>query len=102
MEPAYGEVGLYQSHTFYPTIATTYDYRVFGDINGTNFDVTFTCNPAGGEAAQPDNSTVQISENVVRKALNGGYGGPGERVGFPEPHVSNYDISQQLNNTVTP
>jgi len=96
LEPAFGEVGLYQSKTFYPTISTTYNYRIFGDINGTNFDVTFSCNPAGGDAAQPDKSTVQITENVVRKALIGGFGCPEPRLGFPEPYVSNVDIQSSL------
>lgn len=96
-EPAFGELGKYESETFYPTIPTTFSYRIFGDVNGTNFDVTFSCNPAGGEGAQPDNSTVQISDNVVRKALLGGFSCPSERVGFPEPYVSQYELSQELN-----
>ncbi len=101
LEPAFGEVGKYESETFYPTVATTFDYRFFGNINGTNFDVTLSCQP-GGETATSDNSTVQISDNVVRKALQGGFGCPDERIGFPEPYVSQYKISQMLNNTATP
>ncbi len=99
LEPAYGELGGYESETFYPTIPTTYDYRIFGNINGTAFDVTFSCNPAGGEAAPSDNSTLEISENVVRKALIGGFGCPSERIGFPEPYISQYQVSQELNRT---
>jgi hypothetical protein len=99
LEPAFGELGSYESEPFYPTIATTYDYRIYGDINGTAFDVTFSCNPAGGEAAQSDNSTVQISEGVERKSLLGGFGCPTERIGFPEPYVSQYEVSQELNRT---
>ena len=98
-EPAFGELGAYESETFYPTVPTTYSYRIFGDVNGTNFDVTFSCNPAGGEAAPSDNSTTEISENVVRKALQGGFGCPSERIGFPEPYLSQYEISQKLNRT---
>jgi hypothetical protein len=98
LEPAFGEVGSYESEPFYPTIATTFDYRVFGDFNGTNFDVTFSCSPAGEQRAS-DNSTVDISENVIRKALLGGFGCPEERVGFPEPYVSQYELSQELNRT---
>lgn len=75
--------------------------RIYGNINGTNFDVTVSCQPSGGESAPSDNSTVDISENVVRKALQGGFGCPGVRVGFPEPHISQYDLSQQLNRTST-
>jgi hypothetical protein len=100
LDPAYGEVGNYESETFYPTIATTFDYRIFGNINGTNFDATFSCSPAGEQRAS-DNSTVDISENVVRKALLGGFGCPEERTGFPEPYVSQYEMSQELNRTST-
>ena len=99
MDPAFGEVGKYESETFYPTVATTFDYRIYGNINGTNFDVTFSCQPAGGESEPSDNSTVDISENVVRKALQGGFGCPEDRKGFPEPYISQYDLSQQLNRT---
>ena len=99
LEPAFDELGSYESKPFYPTIPTTYSYRIFGDINGTNFDVTFACNPAGGEATQSDNSTVQISQNVERKALLGGFGCPEERIGFPEPYVSQFDLSQAINKT---
>ncbi len=99
LEPAFGELGSYESEPFYPTIATTFDYRIYGDIDGTAFDVTFSCNPAGGEAAQSDNSTVQISEGVERNALLGGFGCPEERVGFPEPYVSQYELSQEINGT---
>ena len=84
---------------FYPTVATTFDYRIYGDINGTNFDVTFSCNPAGGEAAQSDNSTVQISDGVERKALLGGFGCPEDRIGFPEPYMSQLEVAQALNKT---
>lgn len=101
LQPAYGEVGSYESEIFYPTIPTTLSYRIFGDMNGTNFDATFSCTPEG-EQRPSDNSTVEISENVVRKALQGGYGCPEERVGFPEPYVSQYVISQMLNKTASP
>jgi hypothetical protein len=98
LEPAFGELGSYESEPFYPTVATTYDYRIYGNINGTNFDVTFSCLPSGEEGPS-DNSTVQISDNVVRKALLGGFGCPEDRVGFPEPYKSNYQMSQELNKT---
>jgi hypothetical protein len=98
LEPAYGEIGSYESETFYPTVATTFDYRIYGDINGTAFDVTFSCSPAG-EQGSSDNSTVQISGGVERKALLGGFGCPEDRIGFPEPYISQYEVSQELNNT---
>ncbi len=102
LEPAFGELGSYESKTFYPTIATTYSFRIFGDINGTSFDQTFACNPILGENSPPDNSTVQISQDVVRKALIGGLECPEDRTGFPEPYVPQNDLAQALNNATTP
>lgn len=102
LEPAFGELGVYESKTFYPTIPTTYSFRVYGDLNGTSFDSTFACNPTLGENAPPDNSTIQISKDVVRKALSGGLDCPDDRIGFPEPYVSNHEISQMLNQTKSP
>ncbi|MGH9982680.1 MAG: hypothetical protein ACRD8W_01840, partial [Nitrososphaeraceae archaeon] len=46
LEPAFGEPGSYEA-VFYPTVATTYSYTIYGDINGTMFKDTFNCRPAG-------------------------------------------------------
>jgi hypothetical protein len=102
LKPSFGKLGEYESDAFYPTISTTYTYRIFGDINGTNFDTKYACNPAGGEAAEAaksDNSTIQISQNVVRKASLGGFGCFEQRVGFPEPILSQHDLIRALNKT---
>jgi hypothetical protein len=99
LKPAFGKLGAYESDTFYPTIPTTFTYRIYGNINGTNFDVKYSCNPAGGEATKSDNSTVQISNNVVRKASLGGFGCFEQRIGFPEPILSQHDLIQSLNKT---
>lgn len=97
LEPAFGEPGVYEA-PFYPTVATTLTYRVFGTINNTPVDLTFTCSPAGEAGDVADNSTVQISEGVVRKGIDGGYGCPAPLtdVGFPEPFVSNNKIVTTL------
>jgi hypothetical protein len=99
LEPAFGEPGAYEA-PFYPTVATTLTYRLFGTINNTPVDLTFTCTPTGeaGAAAAADNSTVQISEGVVRKGIEGGYGCPAPltEAGFPEPLVSNNEIVTSL------
>jgi hypothetical protein len=96
LEPAFGEPGAYEA-PFYPTIATTLTYRIFGTINNTDVDLTFTCSPAG-EAEVADNSTVQISEGVERKGIEGGYGCPLplSEAGFPEPYISNHEIVMAL------
>jgi hypothetical protein len=98
LEPAFGEPGAYEA-PFYPTVATTLTYRLFGTINNTPVDLTFTCTPTGeAGAAAADNSTVQISEGVVRKGIEGGYGCPAplSEAGFPEPFVSNNEIVTTL------
>src|SRR5688500_8317951 len=41
LEPAFGEPGAYEA-PFYPTVATTITYRLFGTINNTPVDLTFT------------------------------------------------------------
>ena len=97
LEPAFGEPGAYEA-PFYPTVATTLTYRLFGTINNTPVDLTFTCTPTGEAGAVADNSTVQISEGVVRKGIEGGYGCPAPLAdaGFPEPLMSNYEITTML------
>jgi hypothetical protein len=97
LEPAFGEPGAYEA-PFYPTVATTITYRIFGTINNAPVDLTFTCSPAGEAGDVADNSTVQISEGVVRKGIEGGYGCPAPitDVGFPEPFVSNNEIVTTL------
>ena len=97
LEPALGEPGQYEA-PFYPTVATTITYRLFGTINNTPVDLTFTCTPTGEAGAAADNSTVQVSEGVVRKGIEGGYGCPAplSEAGFPEPFVSNNEIVTTL------
>lgn len=97
LEPAFGEPGAYEA-PFYPTVATTLTYRLFGTINNTPVDLTFTCTPTGEAGATADNSTVQVSEGVVRKGIEGGYGCPAPvtDAGFPEPLMSNNEIETTL------
>ena len=97
-EPAFRDPGHYEA-PFFPTVETTYNYRLFGNINGTDFSATWICSPAGGEAEPiSDNSTVKISENVTRKSIIGSFGCPLSRTdaGFPEPYMSNVEIQEML------
>src|SRR4029453_13601657 len=77
LEPRFRAPGRYDA-VFYPTVATTYTYRVFGTINGTPFDVTFACNP-GGHVAGEDKTVVKVSADVTRKGLAGSFGCPRPR-----------------------
>jgi hypothetical protein len=98
LEPAFRDPGHYEA-PFYPTVQTTYNYRLFGTINNTPVNLTFTCNPAGGGEAQgANNSTVKISDGVERKGLAGGFGCPESRsdVAFPEPYMSNVEVQSKL------
>ena len=97
LEPAFGEPGAYEA-PYYPTVATTYTYRLFGTINNTPVDLAFSCTPTGEAGAAPDNSTEQVSEGVVRKGIEGGFGCPTALTdaGFPEPLMSNYEITTML------
>ena len=97
-EPAFRDPGHYEA-PFYPTVQTTYSYRLFGTVNNTPVNLTFTCSPAGGGEAQgTNNSTVKISDSVERKGLAGGFGCPESRsdVAFPEPYMSNTEIQNKL------
>jgi hypothetical protein len=97
-EPAFMNPGHYEA-SFFPTVETTYNYSLFGDINGTNFRATWTCSPAGGEGTPiSDNSTVEIAPNVTRKSMMGSFGCPHplSDAGFPEPMMSNQEIVQKL------
>jgi hypothetical protein len=97
-EPAFMNPGHYEAH-FFPTVETTYNYTLFGVINGTNFRATWTCSPAGGEGTLiSNNSTVEISPNVTRKSMMGSFGCPQplSEAGFPEPMMSNQEIVKKL------
>jgi hypothetical protein len=77
LEPRFRAPGRYDA-VFYPTVATTYSYRLFGTINGAPFDVIFACNP-GGHVAGEDRSVVKVSADVTRKGLAGSFGCPRAR-----------------------
>jgi hypothetical protein len=98
LEPAFGEPGAYEA-AFYPTVPTTFTYRLFGTINNTPVNLSFACTPVGEAGATANNSTVQVSEGVVRKGVEGGFGCPApiSDAGFPEPYMSNFDITTKLN-----
>ena len=99
IEPAFDDPGHYEA-VFYPTIETSYNYRLFGTINNITVDFNFQCQVTEGEGNQ-DNSTKQISEGLVQKAQRGGFGCITSRtdVSFPEPYVSNNELINMLNQT---
>lgn len=85
LDTVYNTPGSYKA-PFYPTVATTLSYRVFGEIAGTPFNQTFTCNMAGHGSAPEDKTRVEVSNGVTRVSKTGGYTCPEPKadLGFPE------------------
>jgi hypothetical protein len=83
--PAFRAPGRYQA-VFYPTVPTTYSFRLFGTVNRVPVDLTFTCNPAGHVAFE-DRTVAKLSNHVTRKVAIGSFGCPDRRdeVEFPPP-----------------
>ncbi len=97
MEPAWRDRGHYEA-TFYPTIETTYNYRLFGTINNVIVSLDYQCIPGGPQEGLQENATKQISEGVTLKAQRGGFGCPASRadVGFPEPYVLDNELVNMI------
>ena len=51
LEPRFGEPGWYES-VFFPTAAGPYTFRIYGDIDGTAIDESFTSSPEGFSEVQ--------------------------------------------------
>ena len=52
LTPAFGEPGVYHA-IFFPTQPGDYTFRIFGDLQGTALDETFTSSPEGFDSVQP-------------------------------------------------
>ncbi len=102
LTPAFRDPGHYNA-PFYPTVQTTYQYRIFGTINNTTVSLPFICTPGTSGETKADNSTVKIADGVVRKGIQGGFGCPQSRsdVAFPEPYISNIEIQSKLDHSST-
>ncbi len=94
LKPRYNDAGAYDS-PFYPTVATTLTYRVFGSINGTAVDLSFT-SIEGEHGSEVMKGNDVLSPGVVRKARAGGFGSPKARTGFPEPYLSNSQVADKV------
>lgn len=93
LSPVFNTPGAYKN-AFYATVATTISYRIFGDLEGTPIDLTFTCNPVGHASAEEDTSRVQMGDNVFRTHKSGSFGCPSDKatLGFPEESASVVDL----------
>jgi hypothetical protein len=86
LQPAFRAPGRYEAF-FFPTVATTYTFRVFGTVNQVPVDLTFSCNPTGHVAAAEDRSVVRLSATVTRKGQLGSFGCPEARTEAEFPPV---------------
>ena len=102
LRATWGEVGSYYA-VFYPTVQTTYTYRLFGTINGETFDVPFSCNPAGHPQTEPNNTPVKLSESVTQTEKTGAFGCPASKaeLSFPEPAKTLAELSRPTGSPMT-
>lgn len=84
LETVFRDPGSYRAH-FYPTAAAVYSFRVFGEMNATPVELTFTCAAAGHPPAREDRSEVKVSDRVTRIFRTGAFACPQakEAVEFP-------------------
>ncbi len=101
LAPAYGKPGGYTT-TFFPTVPTTFTYRLFGTLSNVPIDLSFTCSPAGNAQTPDDTAAIKISDKVTQTLKSGVFGCAEAKsdYGFPETAASNYEL-QQANAAVT-
>ncbi len=94
-DPSDNAPGSYAAN-FIPTVQTTYSYRVFGKIKSDPVDLTFTCVAGEFSESAEDNSSVKVSDTITRIHKVGAFGCPSAKktMGFPEPALSSYELSQ--------
>jgi len=100
ISPVFNTPGAYKN-TFYPTVATTFSYRIFGTIEDTPIDFTTSCTPAGHARAEEDKTEVRVNDQVTRILKVGGFGCPvaKEDLGFPEKSASVVDLATSNDST---
>jgi hypothetical protein len=98
-DPSDKAPGAYAAN-FIPTVQTTYNYRIFGAIENNSVDLTFTCVTGEVSESAEDNSQVKLSDSITRLRKIGAFGCPASKktMGFPEPSLSSYELSQSLQN----
>ncbi len=98
LEPVFRDPGAYRA-TFIPTIATSYTYRVFGQLDeGQPIDVLFTCNSEGHVQTADDKSKVNISDNLRRTFKSGSFDCPrsANTIQFPEETSTNHETDHKI------
>lgn len=83
LSPGFGQPGKYQS-IFFPMAAGDYSFHIYGEIEGTKVDETFTSSPNGFDAVQDptplqfpkskSSVTSSVAGTVFPQEQGGGYG----------------------------
>ena len=94
--PAYGALGHYRA-TFYPSVATTYAFRITGKMNNVSVDISFSCN-ASGQAPEANISAVKLSDGVTQKMSSGTFGCPSPKADqiFPAQQMTLATLDQKV------
>jgi|CXWL01.1.fsa_nt_gi hypothetical protein len=90
LKTVYKKPGEYAAY-FYPQEPVAYAYRIFGTIDGVNFDQTYHCNIMGHVMQGSDDTTVRVVSPGVKETLvAGSFGCPKDRelISFPKPSNS--------------
>jgi hypothetical protein len=97
LSPVWGAEGRYKSN-FIVTVPTTLTYRLFGTLENTPIDLSFTCNPAGHPQSEVDKERKEISHGVVQRMKEGAFGCPQEKeaFAFPEEVKSNLTVQNEI------
>jgi len=87
LEPRFRDPGAYRG-IFFPTAEGDYTFHIFGDIEGTAVDETFTSSPEGFGSVEsieplqfPKKASTQAGDSVVVGSLTGGTGSGGGGLG---------------------
>src|SRR6185369_2647676 len=98
LQSSFGTPGSYKTN-FYPTVQTTFSYRIHGTIEEIPVDLTFTCHPAGHPRVPEDKTEVKISDQVTRLSKRGSFGCPIAKsdAGFPEAAPSIFELQSRVN-----
>ncbi len=101
LEAKFRELGAYQA-VYYPTVAGMYQYRIYGTIAETPFDVTFSCMAGAHTMSGETNSEVKEYPNGVKRIGQAGmFSCPRERteVSFPEKPKSAAALTELATDT---
>lgn len=88
LEPEFRDPGAYRA-IFFPTAEGDYTFHIFGDIEGTAVDETFTSSPEGFSSVEsieplqfPKKASSRTGEDVVVGSLTSGTGADGGGTGL--------------------